>query len=119
MTVVRYVIEERQGFAGCSDVVVDSTDGRELCLADASETPEDANVYRAFEPLLDEANRLASELSTLRTALSSLPPPELLEALRELGEAMDRRHDSFGDHARVHNRMERIGRLAADWVRGK
>jgi len=67
----RYVVQERQGYDWYG-VVVDSTDGRELCEADCCSTPEDASVERHFAPLLSELNALATRLAAAESEVERL-----------------------------------------------
>lgn len=62
----RYVVVEEPGMSGYYGVVVDTQTGLELCPADSCEAPEDASVYRAFAPLLEELNRRAREIAELK-----------------------------------------------------
>jgi len=61
----RYVVVDEPGMGGFG-TVVDTQTGLELCPADSCEAPEDASVYRAFAPLLEELNRRAREIAELK-----------------------------------------------------
>lgn len=61
----RYVVREDPGMEGYNGFVFDTETGLELCAAESCEAPEDATVYRAFEPLLTELNRLARRVREL------------------------------------------------------
>lgn len=73
----RYEIKSLPSMYGDVDMVVDTETfvlgtPRELCQASSNETPEDASVYRAFSPLLQEMNDLAREVAELKREVQRL-----------------------------------------------
>lgn len=72
----RYVVREEAGMGGVYGYVVDTRTGEDLCPAEEHEAPEDASVYRTFEPLLAEMNRLARMVDELKARVRELERPE-------------------------------------------
>ena len=69
------MVREEAGMGGVHGYVVDTRTGEDLCPAEEHEAPEDASVYRTFEPLLAEMNRLARKVDELSAHVRKMRGP--------------------------------------------